>query len=170
MAHGISDSRSTQVEYLDERNEAWCGGCVSIAADPGLVDRGSLRKKAPHIRPYRAISVHRRCLKRFARRAGELRRGWYPTVSLGHASNAFATRWRRSGSAHWSRWRYSSAVCSADLPQRARHNPCGPPHKPQHAAGTFRSEEHTSELQSRFDLVCRLLLEKKNTNLHSRSP
>src|SRR5699024_11768269 len=26
---------------------------------------------------------------------------------------------------------------------------------------TGRSEEHTSELQSRFDLVCRLLLEKK---------
>src|SRR5699024_11540103 len=28
----------------------------------------------------------------------------------------------------------------------------------------FRSEEHTSELQSRFDLVCRLLLEKKKKN------
>src|SRR5699024_11674086 len=28
----------------------------------------------------------------------------------------------------------------------------------------FRSEEHTSELQSRFDLVCRLLLEKKKNN------
>ena len=28
-----------------------------------------------------------------------------------------------------------------------------------------RSEEHTSELQSRFDLVCRLLLEKKNKKL-----
>src|SRR5699024_11657755 len=27
---------------------------------------------------------------------------------------------------------------------------------------SVRSEEHTSELQSRFDLVCRLLLEKKN--------
>src|SRR5699024_4056039 len=27
---------------------------------------------------------------------------------------------------------------------------------------SFRSEEHTSELQSRFDIVCRLLLEKKN--------
>src|SRR5207249_7985446 len=26
---------------------------------------------------------------------------------------------------------------------------------------SLRSEEHTSELQSRFDLVCRLLLEKK---------
>src|SRR5437868_9571440 len=30
--------------------------------------------------------------------------------------------------------------------------------------GHARSEEHTSELQSRFDLVCRLLLEKKKTN------
>src|SRR5438067_9073274 len=30
-----------------------------------------------------------------------------------------------------------------------------------------RSEEHTSELQSRFDLVCRLLLEKKKKN-HNR--
>src|SRR5687768_18284648 len=27
----------------------------------------------------------------------------------------------------------------------------------------YRSEEHTSELQSRLHLVCRLLLEKKNT-------
>src|SRR5689334_23943273 len=36
---------------------------------------------------------------------------------------------------------------------------------------TTRSEEHTSELQSQFHLVCRLLLEKKNKNttnyLHS---
>src|SRR5437868_10643278 len=30
-----------------------------------------------------------------------------------------------------------------------------------------RSEEHTSELQSRFDLVCRLLLEKKNSRVPS---
>src|SRR5699024_7979199 len=30
----------------------------------------------------------------------------------------------------------------------------------------LRSEEHTSELQSRFDLVCRLLLEKKKINLY----
>src|SRR5437867_8195806 len=28
--------------------------------------------------------------------------------------------------------------------------------------GALRSEEHTSELQSPYDLVCRLLLEKKN--------
>src|SRR5689334_24314006 len=38
---------------------------------------------------------------------------------------------------------------------------------------TPRSEEHTSELQSQFHLVCRLLLEKKNNtteiyNVHAR--
>src|SRR5437588_8361320 len=45
---------------------------------------------------------------------------------------------------------------------------------PEQAAAAFlaldlRSEEHTSELQSHSDLVCRLLLEKKKTeqnNLH----
>src|SRR5699024_12147161 len=30
-----------------------------------------------------------------------------------------------------------------------------------------RSEEHTSELQSRFDLVCRLLLEKEKKKLNN---
>src|SRR5699024_12872208 len=33
---------------------------------------------------------------------------------------------------------------------------------------TYRSEEHTSELQTRFDLVCRLLLEKKKNLMSSR--
>src|SRR2546429_7381362 len=39
-----------------------------------------------------------------------------------------------------------------------------PEHRPGFARGRFdvRSEEHTSELQSRLHLVCRLLLEKKN--------
>src|SRR5476649_361517 len=32
----------------------------------------------------------------------------------------------------------------------------------------LRSEEHTSELQSHSDLVCRLLLEKKKNNILSR--
>src|SRR5260370_27190534 len=36
--------------------------------------------------------------------------------------------------------------------------------------GVIRSEEHTSELQSHLNLVCRLLLEKKNTIRHRRSP
>src|SRR2546426_8775581 len=39
---------------------------------------------------------------------------------------------------------------------------------PYHArvSATFRSEEHTSELQSPCNLVCRLLLEKKKKNIH----
>src|SRR5438105_12671697 len=35
---------------------------------------------------------------------------------------------------------------------------------PAGRAHPLRSEEHTSELQSRVDLVCRLLLEKKKQN------
>src|SRR6266576_5015045 len=35
---------------------------------------------------------------------------------------------------------------------------------PASGEGSSRSEEHTSELQSRRDLVCRLLLEKKKKN------
>src|SRR5260221_6628185 len=35
-------------------------------------------------------------------------------------------------------------------------------------ATTFRSEEHTSELQSHSDLVCRLLLEKKKKRMSSQ--
>src|SRR6266481_7140415 len=37
------------------------------------------------------------------------------------------------------------------------------PHSPAIASGA-RSEEHTSELQSQFHLVCRLLLEKQHHN------
>src|SRR5256884_4883612 len=36
----------------------------------------------------------------------------------------------------------------------------------KHREEIDRSEEHTSELQSRLHLVCRLLLEKKKTNHH----
>src|SRR2546429_6490138 len=46
-----------------------------------------------------------------------------------------------------------------DPPRRGRSRRRG------QCAGGRRSEEHTSELQSRLHLVCRLLLEKKNTVL-----
>src|SRR2546422_7202588 len=36
--------------------------------------------------------------------------------------------------------------------------------------GDVRSEEHTSELQSRLHLVCRLLLEKKKKNKREKVP
>src|SRR2546429_22140 len=64
-----------------------------------------------------------------------------------------------AGDASWSRFR-GSFFLRAPAP----HTPF-----PQPASGGCeplelpRSEEHTSELQSRLHLVCRLLLEKKNT-------
>src|SRR5256885_10782282 len=46
----------------------------------------------------------------------------------------------------------------------SRTRPAGPPHRRRRpAGGRSRSEEHTSELQSPCNLVCRLLLEKKKT-------
>src|SRR2546430_10795216 len=61
-------------------------------------------------------------------------------------------RSRRGSSAHATRQ-------AADRAARAR--------RPQFGFPVSRSEEHTSELQSQSNLVCRLLLEKKkkNTNI-----
>src|SRR2546422_3852805 len=41
---------------------------------------------------------------------------------------------------------------------------------PADARGALRSEEHTSELQSRLHLVCRLLLEKKKKTPSHETP
>src|SRR5207249_11218308 len=48
-------------------------------------------------------------------------------------------------------------------PSRISYSCPGWPH-----SASNRSEEHTSELQSRFDLVCRLLLEKKKTKRNKK--
>src|SRR6266496_6678868 len=56
-------------------------------------------------------------------------------------------------------------------PHRARtgRRPGPPDHRRVRSPGADdRSEEHTSELQSRRDLVCRLLLEKKKKKKYSR--
>src|SRR2546429_6363223 len=78
----------------------------------------------------------------------------------GHSFFFFSSRRRHTRcSRDW-----SSDVCSSDLPDSSV-----PLRRPSplfvHAASAFpdRSEEHTSELQSRLHLVCRLLLEKKKT-------
>src|SRR5687768_17826211 len=50
----------------------------------------------------------------------------------------------------------------AQLEDQHPHLASGHHHRPQGAGSRqARSEEHTSELQSRLHLVCRLLLEKK---------
>src|SRR5256885_8390480 len=61
----------------------------------------------------------------------------------------------------------ASRVQAILLPQPPSSWDCR--HAPQHLAN-FRSEEHTSELQSPCNLVCRLLLEKKKIPLSSQRP
>src|SRR2546428_1463141 len=69
----------------------------------------------------------------------------YTTLFRSHRSRAAsaASCWRRNRSRRGNRGGHTS---------RSGRNACG---------SRGRSEEHTSELQSRSDLVCRLLLEKK---------
>src|SRR3989442_5725122 len=61
-------------------------------------------------------------------------------------------------------------ACSAHVPTLLRSLvPLWQERMQQHTvAWSGRSEEHTSELQSRPHLVCRLLLEKKTTKFTSR--
>src|SRR3712207_7146691 len=57
-------------------------------------------------------------------------------------------------------------VAEEQLPAEGAHRPFG-----DHGLDALlRSEEHTSELQSRQYLVCRLLLEKKKKNYNSNIP
>src|SRR6266481_6623711 len=55
---------------------------------------------------------------------------------------------------------------SAPLPRTSPRPGSAPVSGPRHR----RSEEHTSELQSQFHLVCPLLLEKQNTTFSSSPP
>src|SRR5256885_10570377 len=74
------------------------------------------------------------------------------TLSL-HDALPISPRRPRSSPARSTAWRRSSTT----RPARSSVSPpsCAP------ACWTSRSEEHTSELQSPCNLVCRLLLEKK---------
>src|SRR5699024_11458924 len=71
---------------------------------------------------------------------------------------------RACGSSH-PHYREDSMVCTTEQPRPPESTPWraavtpAPPFRAKIV--TMRSEEHTSELQSRFDLVCRLLLGKK---------
>src|SRR5205809_4695694 len=60
------------------------------------------------------------------------------------------------------------AAIATPLVPRASTQPTTKPARVPNASRTKRSEEHTSELQSRLHLVCRLLLEKKK-NKHKTS-
>src|SRR5260221_10896859 len=60
-------------------------------------------------------------------------------------------------------WWYVGSVQAPSCSRHPCHRQFGTWTEP-----TYRSEEHTSELQSHSDLVCRLLLEKKKHPRHKR--
>src|SRR5690606_41335941 len=63
---------------------------------------------------------------------------------------------------------FARAALQLRNPNEQAHPPPGGPPGPRPVAGRDRSEEHTSELQSRENLVCRLLLEKKKKIANNR--
>src|SRR5256885_10813265 len=69
----------------------------------------------------------------------------------------YTTLFRSHGS-----FRGSAPAADAEIPLES--HPGYRPRCEPATAGKCRSEEHTSELQSPCNLVCRLLLEKKNTS------
>src|SRR2546422_4563414 len=72
---------------------------------------------------------------------------------------------------------YTTLFRSPSAVSRAKPSPPSTPRRcsasgpaPRRTASSVsRSEEHTSELQSRLHLVCRLLLEKKKKNKHKET-
>src|SRR5438034_2952554 len=62
-----------------------------------------------------------------------------------------------------------SAAYSPKPNKTTRDIPCGTK-TPRPTWAPLRSEEHTSELQSHSDLVCRLLLEKKKKKTKNKHP
>src|SRR5699024_11702973 len=74
--------------------------------------------------------------------------GMRPSCTAATASSRSSTCWRAPGTRSAITPRCSTSPSASSI-GRSRTAPGS------------RSEEHTSELQSRFDLVCRLLLEKK---------
>src|SRR5690554_7363593 len=69
----------------------------------------------------------------------------------------------------WGKLRVLRAARPSTTPRDPRDSKFTPARVPAMCPTPARSEEHTSELQSRPHLVCRLLLEKKKNNQITRS-
>src|SRR5215204_2652109 len=103
---------------------------------------------------------HRASVRRRVRSAHPSLSGARLGQERGRPAHSSAGPKRQSGDARRARLGASRAHCS-DQPNQTKlrlHRSPGGDRPP------LRSEEHTSELQSHSDLVCRLLLEKKKRN------
>src|SRR5205809_2526747 len=78
-----------------------------------------------------------------------------------NARNDFSEFCNRRSAVRLSATSFSNACCACLLSVKSRVTFPKPTNFPASSLRAVRSEEHTSELQSRLHLVCRLLLEKK---------
>src|SRR5690554_7438933 len=83
-------------------------------------------------------------------------------VPNGYAQNLLSVEWQKNVCTN----DYISHVYSVCNDNDGNTYTLGSFSNEANSLGENRSEEHTSELQSRPHLVCRLLLEKKNMNIH----
>src|SRR3712207_8795851 len=86
----------------------------------------------------------------------------FPYTTLFRSIGAAVRDWKRAYLAKTEPW-YRCGSFSAGNGALMRIAPVLLPHLRSGSPALWRSEEHTSELQSRQYLVCRLLLEKKTT-------
>src|SRR6266496_1062282 len=106
-------------------------------------EHGDLQAREQLIEQYMSLvrSLARRCSSR----------SWWSSSPCSSGGRRRFRSWRRQQG-----WRRSR--CSRRSSRAVRTRPC-------RCRPAARSEEHTSELQSRRDLVCRLLLEKKKKKI-----
>src|SRR5699024_12306672 len=101
------------------------------------------------VRTTAALSLH----SSPTRRSSDLDH-WTQTLNM-PSSAALRSLWESMGSVF--EWSIVDNISERDARWKVLQPPTG---------SGKRSEEHTSELQSRFDLVCRLLLAKKKEAAH----
>src|SRR5438132_5147893 len=99
-----------------------------------------------------------------------LRRPPRSTLFPTRRSSDLCSSWRGARRLRWSKTRKPRRNAAASLTTWGR-NSNGATSSPRLGSRDelVRSEEHTSELQSHSDLVCRLLLEKKKKNKEIRT-
>src|SRR5436190_18498559 len=88
-----------------------------------------------------------------------------PLAAIGDATADLEVRHRRVAVHHVTGARVAQCDVLRELRLNLSHGPDRPCHL-HRVVDLARSEEHTSELQSHSDLVCRLLLEKKKGHIN----
>src|SRR5438034_2996703 len=155
LNHGFTvcwSDESTSVRWPGMSERTWLVSTSSVSVSPAA--RHSASRQLP------SATAAREAARASARHVGR------DALGSAVARSAARTRSRNAPGARNAGTRVSIAARSATRPSRKRAQSahwarCASSSRRWMRASSRRSEEHTSELQSHSDLVCRLLLEKK---------